>query len=251
MIKETILGIKVSIISMPEVIRDILSYIENNSKCKTLFCANAHAIVVASKDKYYFDALNSADILLPDGVGTVLASKIFGGGIKNRVSGPDVFWEFSEYANRRSNICYFFLGSTWDVLEKIKENMERKFPNIKVAGCYSPPFTEVFSDEENNKIIEDINSKKPDVLWVGMTAPKQEKWVNKNKDKLNAKLIGAIGAAFDYFAETKKRTPTVFRKFGLEWLPRLIMEPGRLWKRNFISSPKFLFLILRKRFSRI
>ena len=100
----------------------------------------------------------------------------------------------------------------------------------------------------NQKMIEAINRVKPDVLWVGMTAPKQEKWIYQNKDKLDVKFIGAIGAVFDFYAGTKKRSQPFFQKIGLEWLPRLLGEPRRLWHRNFVSNPVFLMRVLRQRF---
>ena len=109
--------------------------------------------------------------------------------------------------------------------------MNHDFPNIKVT-THSPPFKPEFSEEDNRQMIEAINQASPDVLWVGMTAPKQEKWIYQNKDKLNVKFIGAIGAVFDFYAGTVKRSSPWFQKHGLEWLPRLLQEPRLLWYRN-------------------
>ncbi len=244
MTKEDILGTRVSTISISEMIKMLSAHIENGRGSKTVFCANANVIVAVLKDRYFFDALSSADILLPDGAGVLLASKIFKGRIKNRISGADIFQRFSEYADRRGNISYFFLGSTPAVLEKINENMRKQFPNIKVAGCYSPPFAEVFSEAEDKKIIEAVNSKRPDVLWIGMTAPKQEEWIYDNKSKLDVKLIGAIGAVFDFFAGTTKRAPEWMQRGGLEWFFRLMQEPRRLWKRAIIQNFRFILYLM-------
>ena len=115
---------------------------------------------------------------------------------------------------------------------------------------YSPPFKEVFSEEENRAMIEAVNRAGPDVLWVGMTAPKQEKWIYQNKDRLNVKFIGAIGAVFDFYAGTVKRPHPWFLDHGLEWLPRLLGEPRRLWKRMFVSAPLFMARVFAERIRR-
>jgi N-acetylglucosaminyldiphosphoundecaprenol N-acetyl-beta-D-mannosaminyltransferase len=143
---------------------------------------------------------------------------------------------------------YFFLGSTEEVLEMIKANMARDYPNIIVAGTYSPPFKPEFSEEDNRAMHEAINRAKPDVLWVGMTAPKQEKWIYQNKAALNVRFIGAIGAVFDFYVGRIKRSHPAFQRVGLEWLPRLIQEPRRLWRRNFVSNPKFLIRVIAQKF---
>jgi N-acetylglucosaminyldiphosphoundecaprenol N-acetyl-beta-D-mannosaminyltransferase len=121
------------------------------------------------------------------------------------------------------------------------------FPNITVAGCFSPPFQDEFSAEENHRIIEGINNSAPDVLWVGMTAPKQEKWIYQNRDKLHVKFIAAVGAVFDFYAGNVKRSHPWFLEHGMEWLPRLLQEPRRLWQRTFVSAPLFLLRVLRQR----
>jgi N-acetylglucosaminyldiphosphoundecaprenol N-acetyl-beta-D-mannosaminyltransferase len=131
----------------------------------------------------------------------------------------------------------------------MRYKMESDFSNIWVAGIFSPPFKEEFTHEENLMMIETINRAKPDVLWVGMTAPKQEKWVYENREKLNVKLLGPIGAVFDFYTGKVKRSATIFQKSGLEWLPRFLQEPRRLWKRNLISNPKFILRVIRYRFN--
>jgi N-acetylglucosaminyldiphosphoundecaprenol N-acetyl-beta-D-mannosaminyltransferase len=152
--------------------------------------------------------------------------------------------------NKEKGRRYFFLGSTEKNLIKIKEKMNEDYPNITVAGTYSPPFKPEFSEEENQLMIDAIIRARPDVLWVGMTAPKQEKWIFQNKDKLNVKFIGAIGAVFDFYSGNVKRSHPFFQKLGLEWLPRLLRQPRRLWRRNFISNPLFLLRVMQERFSR-
>ena len=123
--------------------------------------------------------------------------------------------------------------------------MESEYPAVRLAGVYSPPFADAFTEEQDQAMIDAVNDAGPDVLWVGMTAPKQEKWVRQNLDKLDVKLVGCIGAAFDFFAGTKKRSAPFFRRLGLEWLPRFFREPRRMASRVLLSAPKF-FLMVRK-----
>jgi N-acetylglucosaminyldiphosphoundecaprenol N-acetyl-beta-D-mannosaminyltransferase len=126
--------------------------------------------------------------------------------------------------------------------------MSQTFPNIAVRGVYAPSFNKEFSDDEDDRIIESVNWARPTVLWVGMTAPKQEKWVQQHRHRLDVPLIAAVGAVFDYFAGTKKRALTAAQSVGLEWLPRLLREPRRMWRRNFVSTPIFLYHVLHQKF---
>jgi N-acetylglucosaminyldiphosphoundecaprenol N-acetyl-beta-D-mannosaminyltransferase len=119
------------------------------------------------------------------------------------------------------------------------------YPNVRVAGTYSPPFKKTYSKEEVDAMAAAINEAAPDVLWVGMTAPKQEKWIHDQRDRLNVKFAAAIGAVFDFYTGRVKRSHPAFQRLGLEWLPRLVQEPRRLWRRMFVSAPVFLFAVLR------
>jgi N-acetylglucosaminyldiphosphoundecaprenol N-acetyl-beta-D-mannosaminyltransferase len=163
-----------------------------------------------------------------------------GGEIHKRITGSDVMAGISERWNALPGRSFFFLGSSIEVLEKIKSRMTRTYPNIEVRGVYAPPFNKEFSAVENDRIIESVNRARPTVLWVGMTAPKQEKWVQQHRHRLNVPLIAAVGAVFDYVAGTKKRASAAAQSFGLEWLPRLFREPRRMWRRNVVSTPIFL-----------
>lgn len=241
---ENILGYFISTMSKNQCINEILNWIENGSKGKYFVCANPHSLEVAKTDQIFAEAIKNADLIVPDGIGIVMASRILGGAIRDRVTGSDIFWELSNRLNEKNGFSFFFLGSTEEDLVKIKDRMNQVFPNIKVAGIYSPPFRREFSEEENSVMREAINRVEPDVLWIGMTAPKQEKWIYKNKSQLNVKFIGAIGAAFDFFTGHKKRSPIFFQRIGFEWLPRFLQEPRRLWRRNLVSNPRFLFRVI-------
>lgn len=203
---------------------------------------NPHSYCMAKKDKAFAEALSTADVLLPDGVGMVLATKLLQGTKIRKIAGQDMQIHLLKLANEKS-LRIFYMGSTQRTLERIKEKIHTEYPNIQVA-VYSPPFKETFSPADDRTMVAKINAFKPDILFVGMTAPKQEKWVYRNKGVLEVNLIASIGAAFDFYAGTVKRPGQFWIKLGLEWLPRLVREPRRMARRNFISTPEFLWEIM-------
>lgn len=245
--REHIWNVEVHAAQLPEILDNIEAGIAAGVKGKTLFCANPHSLVVANADPLFLSALCEADVLVPDGAGIVLASRLLGGAIHTRITGSDVMAGIAERWNALRGRSFFFLGSSNEVLEKIKSRMTRAYPNIEVRGSYAPPFNKEFSTDENDRIIESVNRAGPTVLWVGMTAPKQEKWVQQHRHRLDVPLIAAVGAVFDYFAGTKKRASTAAQNIGLEWLPRLLREPRRMWRRNFVSTPIFLYHVLHQK----
>ena len=141
----------------------------------------------------------------------------------------------------------FFLGASQATLDLIYAKAVAEYPNVTV-GSFSPPYKPIFSEEDSALMRAKANAFEPDILFVGMTAPKQEKWVHTNKEQLNAKVIGSIGAVFDFYAGTVKRPSKFWINLGLEWLPRLVKEPKRLFKRNFVSTPTFIFDVFRAKF---
>jgi N-acetylglucosaminyldiphosphoundecaprenol N-acetyl-beta-D-mannosaminyltransferase len=203
---------------------------------------NPHSYCIAKKDKLFKKSLINADILIPDGIGMVFAAKLINNTRINKISGSDIHKYLLEYANVRA-LKVFYMGSTKATLDLIKKKINKLYPKIDVY-YYSPPFKEEFSKIENKKIINKIKLANPDILFVGMTAPKQEKWVEKNKLDIDVNIIASVGAVFDFFAEKIKRPNYLFRKIGLEWFIRLCNEPKRLWKRTFISIPIFIYDII-------
>jgi N-acetylglucosaminyldiphosphoundecaprenol N-acetyl-beta-D-mannosaminyltransferase len=249
---EDILGYRVVTVSLDACVEGLVKGIvteDDGSAAKPswLACLNPHSVQIAMSDPASEAALKDADILMPDGVGVMLASRILGGGIRKRITGSDIFRELSHRLNDRGGASFFFLGSTEETLAAIETKLAGEFPKIRFAGAYSPPFKELFSEEENSAMIMAVNRAEPDMLWVGMTAPKQEKWIYENRDKLHVKFIAAVGAVFDFYAGNVNRSHPWFLEHGLEWLPRLLQEPRRLWQRTFISAPLFLLRVLRQR----
>jgi N-acetylglucosaminyldiphosphoundecaprenol N-acetyl-beta-D-mannosaminyltransferase len=224
-----------------------LSFVNGYDSGHYMACANPHSLVVASRDPTFREALRGASILLPDGAGIVLASRILGLPMKERIAGADFFLAVSEALNKQGGARYFFLGSTTRVLDLIVKRIAAEYPAITVCGTYSPPFRAEFSEEDNETMREAVNAANPDVLWVGMTAPKQENWIYSNRERLHVPLSAAIGAVFDFYAGTKRRSSPFWQRLGLEWLPRFLREPRRLWQRNLKSTPIFLFWVLREK----
>jgi N-acetylglucosaminyldiphosphoundecaprenol N-acetyl-beta-D-mannosaminyltransferase len=210
-------------------------------KNKIINTINSHSFCVAKKDTAFKKALVLSDILLPDGIGIVWAEKFLNGNTINKIAGYDLFL-FLMHKLEKEKGTVFFLGASNDTLNKIKAKCKIDFPNVTFGG-YSPPYKAVFSDEDSIAMCDAVNTINPDVLFVGMTAPKQEKWVNQFKDQLQARNICAIGAVFDFYTGSIKRiNKSWVNNSGLEGVVRLISSPSKkLIYRNFISSPKFIF----------
>jgi N-acetylglucosaminyldiphosphoundecaprenol N-acetyl-beta-D-mannosaminyltransferase len=246
--KKDILGYSVDTLTVEECADGIFESLRAGKRT-WLACFNPHSYSMSLKDKVFSRALKSADWLVPDGSGVVLASRLLGGEIRDRVTGSDVFAGLNQRLNAAGLMRVFFLGSTKETLALIKKRMANDYPNVKVAGVYSPPFKDVYSNAEISEIIKAVNSAAPDVLWVGLSAPKQEKFVFESRARLNVKFVAAVGAVFDFYSGNVKRDKdSWFVSHGMEWLPRLLQEPGRLWKRMFVSAPVFLIHVVRQRF---
>lgn len=208
---------------------------------------NAHSYNTALKDAFFAEALMKGDALIPDGASIVMACRKLKAKSqpKERIAGWDLFTMEMERLNRKGGKC-FFMGSSEKVLKLIREKAKTVYPNIQVE-TYSPPYKPEFSDEENRDIIEAINRANPDLLWIGMTAPKQEKWAYKHWKELNIHChCGTIGAVFDFFAGTMERAPIWWQEHSLEWLYRLIKEPRRMWRRYIIGNTLFIRNILKE-----
>ena len=242
--KENILGYQVDDFSVTQCCDDIFSRLELPGK-HWLACFNPHSYAEARRQPHFAAALHAADWLIPDGSGIVLASRVLGGDIRERVTGSDIFQGVLQQLNRGGGHSVFFLGSTEETLLAIRERMASDYPNVQVAGTYSPPFKAVYTAGEIDAMVDAINEAAPDVLCVGMTAPKQELWIQQNLERLETvKFAAAIGAVFDFYTGRVKRSHPVFQRLGLEWLPRLIQQPRRLWRRMFVSAPVFLWHVL-------
>jgi N-acetylglucosaminyldiphosphoundecaprenol N-acetyl-beta-D-mannosaminyltransferase len=164
-----------------------------------------------------------------------------------KIAGQDLFYYEMNRLNRSGGTC-FFLGSKESTLQIIHSKALKEFPHVKVHS-YSPPFKPVFSDSDNESMLSAVNAVKPDVLFIGMTAPKQEKWACQHLESLAAQHICCIGAVFDFYSGNYKRAPSWMIVAGLEWLYRLILEPSRMWRRYVLGNPRFILSLFREKFS--
>lgn len=249
---------------------------------------NAHSYNTARKDELFAEALTNGDVLIPDGVSIVKACRWIKAKSlpKERIAGWDLFSFEMENLERKQcgmlNVecgannssldnsqsaladnpkfkiqnsefrspqrTVMFMGSSEKVLDLIVKRAAKVYPHLKIV-TYSPPYKPEFSEEDNKAIIDAINATDPDLLWIGMTAPKQEKWTYSHWDELNIHChVGTIGAVFDFFAGTVERAPVWWQRHGLEWLYRLLKEPKRMWRRYIIGNALFLFnIVFRER----
>ncbi len=208
---------------------------------------NAHSYNTARKDSLFAEALMNGDVLIPDGVSIVKACRWIKAKSqpKERIAGWDLFsFEMEKLEKKGGTVM--FMGSSQKVLDLIVKRAAEVYPYLKVV-TYSPPYKPEFSDEDNKAIIDAINAANPDLLWIGMTAPKQEKWTYSHWKELDIHChVGTIGAVFDFFAGTVERAPMWWQEHGLEWLYRLLKEPKRMWRRYIIGNMLFLWNITLK-----
>lgn len=216
--------------------------IDTNQK-QTINTINPHSYVTAKEDRLFEEALRASDTLLPDGSGIVLAAKQINKEQIQKIAGSDLHRYLLEVLEEKGG-SVFYMGASQETLDKIAEKIAKEYPSVKV-GSYSPPFKTAFSKEENDEILSRINAFDPQILFIGMTAPKQEKWLHAHKDDLSYNIASSIGAVFDFYAGTVVRPSQFWLDLHFEWLPRLVKEPKRLWRRNFVSTPVFLFDMLR------
>ena len=205
---------------------------------------NAHSYIVAKNDHDFQKALVESDILLPDGEGIVLMAKENYHQKIKKIAGADIHQHLLQVAEQKGLRC-FYIGSSQHTLDLIQKKLSGQYPNI-TFGFFSPPFKPVFSAQDNELMIGKINTFEPDIVFVGMTAPKQEKWVFENKNEIDAKIICSIGAVFDFIAETKKRAPQWIIDIKMEWLYRSFTA-WRLTKRYMYSTPLFLFEVYKQK----
>lgn len=202
---------------------------------------NAHSYNLAKKDLAFMEALQGSDVILADGIAVVWVYKLLNKKIK-KIAGSDLFHYEMNRLERQKGSC-FFLGSSEVVLARIRERAKLDFPNVYIR-TYSPSYKDEFSTEENEQMVAAINQFNPDVLFVGMTAPKQEKWAYRHFATLKAEHVCCIGAVFDFYASSVSRPPKWMISMGLEWLGRLLKEPKRMWRRYLVSSPVIFWDIL-------
>jgi len=235
--KVNILGVKVTKHTISTASDAIFDFIKNGERKKCVYTPNSEIIMVAYRDEKFRNILNSADLLLADGIGVVYASRILKNSIPERAAGFDTVCETFEKLAALEASVYLF-GSKEGVAKQAGDEIQRRYPGIKIAGVANGYFDET----KEKEIIADINSKKPDLLLVCLGAPKQEKWIYEHKDEMDFGVAMGLGGSLDVFAGTVKRAPEFYQKHGIEWLYRLLKQPKRAIR--MLDLPRFGLKVL-------
>ncbi|NJL11886.1 MAG: WecB/TagA/CpsF family glycosyltransferase [Microscillaceae bacterium] len=225
-----------------DFIQQIFSLAEAKQSAYVCF-ANVHMVMESYQDKAFNQILNEADIATPDGKPVSVYMRLFEGIKQERAAGMDVLPALLAEANQKGAAVYFY-GSTEDVLAKIQQKIAEEYPAVRLAGTYSPPFR-TLSPEEDEEIVQMINESQPDLVFVALGCPKQEKWMAAHKGRVQAVMLG-VGQAFLTFTGMEKRLPKWARDYSLEWAYRLWLEPKRLWKRYLVYNSWFLWLVFAR-----
>jgi N-acetylglucosaminyldiphosphoundecaprenol N-acetyl-beta-D-mannosaminyltransferase len=235
-----ILGAKISnVINYREVYDTLKSSF--NSSTSYITVNNVHTVIEAVRYNKYKEVINSSFLALPDGKPLSVYAKIKGARNITRIFGPTFFAKTLEWG-QGDGLTHFFFGSSGETLSKMSEVIINKYPRAIIKGKLSPPFRQ-FTEAENEQFIKEIKDSNADIIWVGLGAPKQEMWIYENYKKLNRGVMIGIGAGFNYLAGDTKHAPEWMKNASLEWLYRLIQEPGRLWKRYLVTNTLFLWYI--------
>jgi N-acetylglucosaminyldiphosphoundecaprenol N-acetyl-beta-D-mannosaminyltransferase len=230
-----ILGVRVDAVQMPDVHGRMKRWISERKRCHFIAVTGMHGIAEAQYDLSLKRILNSADLVIPDGMPLVWVGRRHGHRLKRRVCGVDLMETFCRETGGRYR--HFFCGGAPGVADELAAVFEKKF-GISVAGAYCPPFRSLAPNEEAD-LITRIQSTVPDVVWVGLGTPKQEKWMYAFRKRLRVPVLAGVGAAFDFHTGRLKRAPLWMQENGFEWLFRLLQEPKRLWQRYLVYGSKF------------
>lgn len=233
--KEDILGVQVCSLNYDELINEIAKDIEAKRK-SFIVAINPEKIFMSLKDEKLKNLLNSATYQIPDGTGILIASKLNSGKITSRVTGIDLMKKLCEFANKEGKKIFLYGGKP-GVAESASVQLKKEYPNLNIVGTLDG------YQKDSNLVIEEINKKKPDILFVALGSPKQERWITENMDKVDAHIFQGVGGSFDVISGNVKRAPVAFQKLGLEWLHRLILQPWRY--KRILNVFKFLFIALK------
>ncbi len=220
-----LLGVRVDAVQIPDAISTMQSWIEKRDRCHYVTVTGMHGVTEARHDSSFKSVLNAADLVVPDGMPLVWIGRLRGRKLARRVYGPELMMTFCREAASRGH-RHFLFGGAPGLPEKLSEVLQTECPGLQVAGTFSPPFRPI-SPEEDAEIVAMINRAAPDILWVGLSTPKHERWMFEHRDRLEVPVMIGVGAAFDINSGNKKQAPAWMREHGLEWLFRLLLEPRR------------------------
>lgn len=237
--KQDILGINVAVESVTSALAAIREKLEKSERSSAYICATSvHGVVEAQSDPEMRAILNEAYLNLPDGLPLVKVARILGAKRIEQIKGIELLPRVCEMT-ASMDVLHFFYGGNEGVAEDLARRMQARFPGLRVAGWHCPPYRPLAASEKAD-VVAKINASGADIVWVGLSTPKQEKWIGEFHDELNVKLLFSVGAAFDFQTDRLRLTPRIYHRLGLEWFYRLLLEPKRLWRRYLNIVPYFL-----------
>jgi N-acetylglucosaminyldiphosphoundecaprenol N-acetyl-beta-D-mannosaminyltransferase len=242
-----LVGIKISAVQFPQILSQIQSWIDSQSKGHYVIVANTHVLMESRGNCDLRKAIVNASMVIPDGMPLVVVGRMRGFSLPQRAYGPELLIA-ALAASGEKGWRHAFYGSTPKILADMKKKINEQWPQVEIVGMFSPPFRKL-SNQEDQEMVARINSSKPDILWVGLGCPKQECWIEEHSDQIEVSVMLGVGQAFDILAGAKSWAPKWMRVSGLEWLFRFFQEPSRLWKRYVIYGPQFLYLATQEQIS--
>jgi len=242
--RKNILGVDFDLIDYETVLSTIRSW-KRKGRREYISITNPHSVLMCHRDKRMNEATAKAALTLPDGVGIILAANLLGYDNCGRITGPMLMLKLCDLG-RKYGLRHFFYGGSAGTAARLAAKLTKKYPKLQVAGVCCPPFR-TLSEPQDCEFIEEINSSKPDIVWIGLGAPKQEIWMADHLGRVDTAAMIGVGAAFDFHSGNTRWAPGWIRNAGLEWIWRFAHEPKRMWRRN-LDSPLFLARVIRQRF---
>lgn len=237
-----VLGVNISSINMPQALQTIDNWVTQRLSSHYVCVTGVHGVMECQRDPELLAIHNRADLVTPDGMPLVWLNRLAGKRHVSRVYGPDLMLTLCEHSARQG-YRHFLYGGANGIPEKLAHNLTKRFPGLQIVGHYSPPFRPLTPEEDAN-VVAQINASGADIVWVGLSTPKQERWMAAHVDKLQAPVLIGVGAAFDFHAGVKKQAPRWMQRNGLEWFFRMLTEPKRLGPRYLINNPRFVWFLL-------
>jgi N-acetylglucosaminyldiphosphoundecaprenol N-acetyl-beta-D-mannosaminyltransferase len=238
----SILGVRVDAVQIPDVVSRMEAWIAQRDGCRYIAVTDMHSLMQAQHAASFRDILRDADLVVPDGFPLVWLGRRKGFALRRRVYGPELMEKFCQETASRG-YRHFFYGGAPGVAQELAARLVARFPCLEVAGTFCPPFRSLTKHEDED-VVAMINRSRADIVWVGLGAPKQERWMFEHRDCLNAPVLVGVGAAFDFHTGRIAQAPPWIREHGLEWLFRLSREPNRLWRRYLIYGTQFAAFVL-------
>jgi N-acetylglucosaminyldiphosphoundecaprenol N-acetyl-beta-D-mannosaminyltransferase len=237
-----VLGVRVDAVQIPDVVSRMEEWIKRRDACRYIAVTDMHSLMQAQHAESFKRILLDADLVVPDGFPLVWLGRRKGIALRRRVYGPELMERFCEESTAQG-YRHFFYGGAQGVAEDLSIRLTARFPALQIAGTYCPPFRPL-TQQEDEQVVSMINGVRADVVWVGLGAPKQERWMSEHQARLKVPVLVGVGAAFDFHTGRIAQAPLWMREHGLEWLFRLLREPGRLWRRYLIYGTQFVALVL-------